>query len=333
MLAQADLMTLAGILIFFGAALIGYESLVRIPRRPLAWRIDYLARLRTRLAQADHGETGGGMDDEDEFQTAPRRSINPTGTLISALRALSGLLGSFVMLSQAEQDKLKLNLRHAGIGNSDALPLMITAKTAALLLAGLTAFGLQLVIPENAVDPLMYWVFAIPSVIIAGSIPEKILGALAKRRRDAIVNSLPDALDLMIICTNAGYGLDVTIARVARDLRGYAEEMAEEMSITAAELRVLPNRREALENLANRTDVPGLRAVVGALNQAQRYGTPIAHALRTTAAELRSTNMLALEEWAAKIPAKMTFPIVLLILPSVFLIIAGPTFVQILRSF
>lgn len=324
MIATPILMMMAGALIGLGTALIAVEYFIHMPRRPLAWRLQYLERVRDQLAAG-----------EDSVTDEPRRSspsASVTTALIVGLRILNRVLGSMVMFSKADQEKLQTLLRHAGIRSPEALGLLFTAKAALVLLGGSGVFAAQVMLPPDTVDPMLFWVFAIPSVVVLGSIPERVVTHLAERRRDAINESLPDALDMMIICTNAGYGLDVTIARVARDLRSFAKEMAEEMSITSAELRVLPNRREALENLANRTDVAGLRSVVGALNQAQRYGTPIAQALRTTANDLRATNLLAMEEWAARIPAKMTMPIVLFILPSVFLIIAGPSFIQIMRT-
>jgi tight adherence protein C len=145
--------------------------------------------------------------------------------------------------------------------------------------------------------------------------------------------SLPDAMDLMVICAEAGLSLDSAIKRVGQEMVTAAPEMADELMLTAIELSFLPDRQVALQNLISRSDVPKLRALVNSLIQSERYGTPLANSLRVLANEFREERMMAAEEKAAKLPAIMTVPMILFILPSLFMIIMGPAVLHVLDAF
>jgi tight adherence protein C len=143
---------------------------------------------------------------------------------------------------------------------------------------------------------------------------------------------LPDALDLLVICAEAGLSLDAALTRVARELGGSAPQLADEFGLTSVELGFLPNRRQALLNLAKRTDLASVRGVVNTLVQTERYGTPLAHALRVLAAEFRDERMLKAEEKAARLPATLTVPMILFILPTLFLVLIGPAIIRTLET-
>jgi tight adherence protein C len=136
--------------------------------------------------------------------------------------------------------------------------------------------------------------------------------------------ALPDALDLMVICAEAGLSLDAAINRVASEISPTSPALADEFGLTLLELRFLPDRRQALENLAKRVELKAVQALVNTLFQTDKFGTPLAQALRVLAHELRSERMLRAEEKAARLPAVMTVPLIVFILPALFVVLLGP---------
>jgi hypothetical protein len=155
----------------------------------------------------------------------------------------------------------------------------------------------------------------------------------ADKRAKQLQLALPDGLDLMVICAEAGLSLDATLVRVSRELGNTWPELAEEFGITAAELTFLPDRRTAFDNLNNRTDSDGIRGVVNTLQQTAKFGTPLAQSLRVLAAEFRDTRMFKAEEKAARLPALMTVPMILFILPTLFIVLMGPAALGIIDTF
>jgi len=156
--------------------------------------------------------------------------------------------------------------------------------------------------------------------------------AAAKRAKN-IKLALPDGLDLMVICAEAGLSLDAALARVSRELGNGAPELAEELGMTAAELTFLPERRLAFDNLNARTNSDGIRAVVNTLQQTAKFGTPLAQSLRVLAAEMRQARMTRAEEKAARLPALLTVPMILFILPCLFIVLLGPAAIGIIDTF
>lgn len=155
---------------------------------------------------------------------------------------------------------------------------------------------------------------------------------IAKRQK-RMQRGLPDALDLMIICAEAGLSLDATLVRVSRELVNASPDLAEELAITSAELTFLPDRRQAFDNLNARTDMSSIRGVVNTLMQTAKFGTPLAHSLRVLATEYRDARMFKAEEKAARLPALMTVPMILFILPTLFIVLMGPAALNIIDTF
>lgn len=150
------------------------------------------------------------------------------------------------------------------------------------------------------------------------------LGNLVSKRTDAIRKGLPDALDLLVICAEAGLTVDVAFNRVAKELGRGFPELGDEFALTAIELGFLTERRQAFENLAYRVDLDSVKGVVTTMIQTEKYGTPLASALRVLSAEFRNERMMRAEEKAARLPAIMTVPLILFILPVLFIVILGP---------
>ena len=156
---------------------------------------------------------------------------------------------------------------------------------------------------------------------------------LVTKRTDAIRKGLPDALDLLVICAEAGLTVDAAFNRVAKELgRGYPE-LGDEFALTAIELGFLTERRTAFENLAYRVNLDSIRGVVTTMIQTEKYGTPLASALRVLSAEFRNDRMMRAEEKAARLPAIMTVPLILFILPTLFIVILGPAACSISDAF
>jgi len=151
----------------------------------------------------------------------------------------------------------------------------------------------------------------------------------ATKRKQSIQLAWPDALDLMLICVESGMSIEAALRKVADEIGSQSVALAEEFVLTNAELSYLQERRQAYENLANRTGLESVKSVAQALIQAERYGTPVAHALRVLASESRDMRMNAAEKKAAALPAKLTVPMILFFLPVLFAIILGPAGIQI----
>jgi tight adherence protein C len=185
------------------------------------------------------------------------------------------------------------------------------------------------------VGPLMFQARTLPVAISAAALagwfaPTLILRHLAKARIDEVSHGFVEALELLVVCAEAGLALEDSLARVTKELQFSQPALAEELAMTAADLQVLPDREQAFANLADRADVPAIRSVVSTLAQTLRYGTPLAKALRTAASELRSDSVLAMEEQAGRLPALMTIPLMIFILPTILLIVSGPAILRLI---
>lgn len=173
---------------------------------------------------------------------------------------------------------------------------------------------------------------AIAAALIGFYLPDLFIANKTTKRQDAIMQSFPDALDLLLICVEAGMSAESAFAKVAKEIGRNSEVLAEELSLTTAELSYLPERSQAFENLAERCGHEGVRAVTTALNQAERYGTPLGHALRICAQESREKRMADAEKKAASLPSKLTVPMILFFLPCLFVIIMSPAMMRVFHT-
>jgi len=164
--------------------------------------------------------------------------------------------------------------------------------------------------------------FYLPNVYV-----ENLIG----KRQQAISRAFPDALDLLLICVEAGMTIEVAFGRVAKEIGGQSVELAEELGLTTAELAYLSDRRIALENLAQRTGLDGVKSVVTSLIQSERYGTPLGQSLRVMAQENRDLRMAAAEKKAGALPAQLTVPMIGCFLPVLFLVILGPVIITLMK--
>jgi tight adherence protein C len=172
---------------------------------------------------------------------------------------------------------------------------------------------------------------AVGAALLGFYLPDLFVSNLTARRQTSIMNAFPDALDLLLICVESGMSVEAAFAKVASEIGSASVELAEEFALTTAELSYLPDRKMAFENLAKRCGHPGVKQVATALNQAERYGTPMGQALRVCALENRELRMAAAEQKAAALPAKLTVPMILFFLPCLFVIIMGPAVMKIMH--
>lgn len=177
--------------------------------------------------------------------------------------------------------------------------------------------------------PMMKLAAAMAAALAGFYLPDLFISNAISRRQRSIMAAFPDALDLLLICVESGMSVEAGFAKVAAEIGQASAELAEEFALTTAELSYLPDRRQAFDNLAKRCGHPGVKAVATALNQAEKYGTPLGQALRTCAQENREMRMNEAEKKAAALPAKLTVPMIVFFLPCLFVIILGPAIMKI----
>lgn len=219
---------------------------------------------------------------------------------------------------------LRDKLAQAGLRGQRPVYIFYFARM--ILPIGLGLVGLVLFIILNINDwQMIQRVAATMGAVVFGYyLPAIWVKNMAKKRSDAIVPVFPDALDLLLICVESGMSIEMAFSKVAEEMAENSVELAEELSLTVAELSFMQNPRQAYENLARRNDHPGIRGVATALVQAQRYGTPLGATLRTMANENRQMRVLAAEKKAAALPAKLTVPMIVFFLPVLFIVILTP---------
>jgi len=253
---------------------------------------------------------------------------NWRGVLSHLLRRIGGAIPLF---SAAQRSEIGQKLVAAGFRSAQALLMMAAfSLLTALVLAALTVwFGW----PRLDGQPALKLGAVLFALYIGTLVPRLILDRLVVRRQRAIERSLPDALDLLVICTNAGLGLNSAIHRVAEELELVAPALSDELRLTSGELQISADAAVALEKLAERTQLPAMRSLVGTLVQSRQYGTAITQALRVLARTERTARMMRLEEAAAKLSVKITMPMMLFILPTVLIVAAGPAVLGLMEFF
>jgi tight adherence protein C len=234
-------------------------------------------------------------------------------------------LASLKMLQDEQVEKAQQRLMQAGIRTKDLAFVVIFARLVLPIVLGTTVIVSLFVLDFFPEWGSLKRLAAVAVTLIAGyKAPDVWLKNRVTKRSHAIRKGLPDALDLLVICAEAGLTVDAGFNRVAKELGKAYPELGDEFALTSIELGFLTDRRSAFENLANRIDLEAVRGVVTTMIQTEKYGTPLASALRVLAAEFRNERMMRAEEKAARLPAIMTVPLILFILPTLFVVILGP---------
>ncbi len=230
----------------------------------------------------------------------------------------------FKLLKNEQAAKHAFALSQAGKRTPEALYKFLFYKLVAPILAALITYLYVYVLKAVDLPPTGKTIATIGATLLGAKLPDILLKNSITKRHALIKKGLPDALDLMVICTEAGLSLDEAFKRVSREIINATPELADELALTSLELGFLPERRKAMANLSARVDIAMMRSLVNALIQSEKFGTPLSQSIRVMSAELRHERLLKAEEKAARLPAIMTVPMIIFILPPLFIVLLGP---------
>jgi tight adherence protein C len=255
----------------------------------------------------------------DQQESESRSS--PKAASIGWMREIADRLN---LLRGTAADQTTRKLRRAGFLSRDSSVVYVFVKLALPLALGFLMIFLTSIIdvlhlPNNMVLPA-----CIGGVLLGFMMPELYIKNVTSKRRDILNSLLPEGLDLLTICVEAGLSIDAAFRRVSKEMHSSMPELASEFDMTAIELTYLPDRQQALENMAERSDSPAMAALVNALRQTEKYGTPLAASLRILSQEFRQTRQSKAEEKGARMPALMTVPLMVFILPTLITVLLAP---------
>jgi tight adherence protein C len=247
---------------------------------------------------------------------------------------IKSILSSMKVLQESQVKAAQIKLMQAGIRSKEyAVAVIFGRLVLPIVFGGLMVYLVYGTDMFATYSPIKRYGIVAVTFILSYKAPDIFLKNKITKRSNLIRKGLPDALDLLVICAEAGLTVDAAFQRVARELGKAYPELGDEFTLTAIELGFLSERRQAFENLAARVKLDALKGVVTTMVQTEKYGTPLASALRVLSAEFRNERMMRAEEKAARLPAIMTVPLILFILPVLFVVILGPAACSISDAF
>ncbi|HEY3049210.1 MAG TPA: type II secretion system F family protein [Polaromonas sp.] len=274
--------------------------------------------VKLRLNQLDEAADEKSMTGVSEWQARVVKVMGPMAKLSAPKEGW-------------EASSLRVRFMQAGLRDASWPAIFFAAKTVlALLLPGLFMAYQGITSVALALNTHVLILLLLAS--IGYYLPNMVLSSAMRRRQRELMEALPDALDLMMVCVEAGLGLDAAMNRAAREIGLRSEALAEELNLVALELRMGVKREHALRNMAVRSGVDDISSFVAMLVQSDRFGTNVADALRVQAETMRTHRRLRAEETAAKIPLKLLFPLIFFIFPSLMLVLMGPAMISIYRT-
>lgn len=265
----------------------------------------------------------------DGATTARSRPSRFLPSLVSLTRRIGSAMRA-KMLSPKDAEALSKSLAAAGMEPLKAMPIFIGAKIACLLLIPALTYVVTVLLGYPAGKQ---GVCVVLSVVVAMMLPNWTVALIRRPYQAELRRGIPDALDLMVVCAGAGLGLESAVERVANETKRSNRPVSVEFSLLTYEMRIYPDRRVALTNLGERTGQAALKRLSGTIAQTLKYGTPLSQGLRTLAAEMRNERMIQFEERAGRLPALLVGPMLLFILPCLFIIILGKPAVQLMATF
>lgn len=295
----------AGLLALLAAGLLAAEA----SRRDLSQRVQHAIR----------------ADVVGAVKSAPTLG----GLLHSGLLGFGRTLRDSTVFSGAAATDLERAVMGAGLDPRRAVPMAIAGKVLLMPLCPLLAYGVTVLAGFDG--PVRFLVIAFAAVF-GMLLPNWILGWFRSNHQAALRRGLPDALDLLVVCTEAGLGLESGVDRVAAEMRTSDPSIASEFFALGQELRITSDRATALMRFAERTELEPWQRLARTLAQTLRYGTPLGQSLRTLASEMRNDRVMKMEEKAAQLPALMTIPMILFILPCLFIVLAGPAVIRVMNT-
>jgi tight adherence protein C len=244
---------------------------------------------------------------------------------------MKAVVERFNLAKWVGQEEARIKLVQAGYRGQAAYITFLFFRMAAPIAALLFAVFYVFVLVELNQPPLVKVGLCLAATYVGLQLPSLMLKNQITRRQLQIRRAFPDALDLLLICVESGMSVEAAFRKVSQEIGNQSIALAEELTLTTAELSYLQDRRQAYENLAKRTDLEGVRAVCVSLQQAERYGTPLGQTLRVMAQENRDMRMMEAEKRAAALPPKLTVPMILFFLPVLFVVILGPAAIRVME--
>ncbi|MDE1905528.1 MAG: type II secretion system F family protein [Rhodospirillales bacterium] len=306
-------------IIYVLLALVGCMVLLAVAGAALAREVARSQKLNRRLDMAIHGRTQAVVEE-----------IKPEGSLL--LRVVSSF-GLFIarsgLLSRKTLQEMRATLEGAGFRGGKGLGLFIGAKIVLFFLMPTILYFLL----KNFMPGMLGLCLKIGGGAVGGMLlPEMIATNIRKRHLDNVERGVPDALDMMVICADAGLALEAGIARVAQEIQMLNPDLAQELMQTSRELQIGADMRSVMTGLGQRTGLEVLKRLATTLAQSLQFGTPLTQALRSLSAELRAEALVKFEDRAGKLPTLMTLPMIIFILPCVFLIVGGPAILNVMAT-
>ncbi len=280
--------------------------------------IDQQEKVRSRLARVTGLDSGPAIEARQE-KIRPLDLVARFGTML----AKSGIL------SDNTRRQLEQTINQAGLRGSRVFGLFIGSKVLMMVSLPIIAY---LIMHGRGFSTTAYYGSVGGSLAIGMMAPDFFIKRMRGRHLKKVERGLPDALDMMVICAQAGLGLEAAIERVAQEFTYANQAVALELAICASEMRIGADRRNALLALGERTGLESMRRLAGTLIQTMQFGTPLSQALRVLASEMRSDNLTKFEEKAARLPVFLTLPMIVFILPCVFIIVGGPAGLSIAKT-
>ena len=260
------------------------------------------------------------------------RLRQPAGASLARVLLAVLLLISFRRSTSNTVKSTRAKLAPAGWRSRDAMVAYLFAKVCLPMVFGVGSILLFYIINPWDLSTTTAMGLSVLMVGLGAFAPDIYVKNAADKRLHIIRRNLPDGFDLLVICAEAGLSLDAALDRVSKEMAQACPELTEELGLTAVELGFLPDRMMALEGLSERVPLPTVRALINTLQQTERYGTPLAQSLRVLSAEMRHERMMKAEEKAARLPAVLTVPMVVFILPPLFIVLIGPAAIRTLDA-
>ncbi len=287
-----------------------------LERDPLSSRLAAVAKRREELSHMQRSKT-------QKRQLIGKREVGTMKVILEGLK-LQNLLGS---------RKLRTKLGQAGLRGQAPIVIYVFTRLLLPVVCVIWAVLVLFVSKKFDLDPGVKAALTVAAAFVGFGLPGLIVRNMIQRRRKLMTLGFPDALDLLVICVEAGASIDAAFNRVTEEMALSSPVVAEEFGLTSAELAFFTDRRMALTNLIDRTGLPAVKSLVTALAQSEKYGTSLATSLRVLAQENRDARMMRAEEKAASLPAQLTVPMIVFFLPVIFLVVLGPAAIQVRDTF
>jgi tight adherence protein C len=286
-------------------------ALPMLQRDQMNRRMKEMAIERSKMRSARLAEMASKERQAGKLRSAPRGFMQ---RIVDQLR----------LRERFDNEELRENLKRAGLRGQANIVTFMFFRVAAPVVVFFMALIYLFVFYHTGYPPLVNLLIALAVGFLGFYLPNMFITNRVQKRQQSIKQAFPDALDMLLICVQSGMSVEAAFGKVGQEIASQSLELAEEMTLTTAELSYLQDRRHAYDNLAKRTGLPGVKGVTTALVQAERYGTPVGQALRTMAKENREIRQSEAERKAAALPPKLTVPMIVFFLPVLFIVILGP---------